>query len=115
MQVATRKIVGGQSVVEVYLQHGDLVLMEHDLGPGVEAMFADSDLEYFLTVRRDSLPRLVAALEAELGHPLAAEPSEGLGPLKEALLACFGNGLELVPAYRSWLTEQEIPFETFLY
>ncbi len=115
MEVATRKIVGGQSVVEAYMQHGDLVLMEHDLTPGVESIFGDSDVEHFLTVRRQSLPRLVAALEAELGHPLAAEPSESMWPLKEALLACFGSGPELVPAYRSWLTEQEIPFETFLY
>lgn len=92
MEVATRKIIGGQSVVEVYMQHGDLVLMEHDLTPGVESIFGDSDVEYFLTVRRQSLPRLVAALEAE------TRASAGGGAEREPVAAQGGPACVL----RQW-------------
>lgn len=47
-------------------QKGDLVLDGQDLGPGVAAIWGDSDYEYRVTVQKRHLPKLAKALLREL-------------------------------------------------
>lgn len=43
---------------------GDLVLAGHDLGPGTAIVSSDGEYEYWITVKAEHFPRLLALLEA---------------------------------------------------
>jgi hypothetical protein len=98
---------------------GDLVLEGQDLGSSVEAIFGDSDYEYWLTVPLAALPRLVEELVRELGEPAPTAENQQIFILT-ALKRLFTPDqapLHFVSdsEFRKWLKTHRIPNQLTTY
>ena len=71
----------GTQSVRVWLERrgGGIVLLSHDIGPGLESPFGSSDIETFLEIDAAALPSLTAALGDPAGDAmqLLAEQYQG--------------------------------------
>ena len=73
IQLARRSYPGVSSHLTARIEDEGLVIEGQDLGPGVSAVWGDSDYEYFLRVQRTHFYELANRLAAKLG----AEPPKG--------------------------------------
>jgi hypothetical protein len=94
---------------------GDLVLEGHDTGDFVEQMWGHDDYEYWLTVRKEFLPRLVKEFGRQLNQPIPTEVNQQAFVM-EALIKLFSEGstpLHFVndSEFKKWLDELGIPSE----
>lgn len=80
---------------------GDLVLDGQELGSFIEDMYGDSDLEYFVTVKKKDVPRLQACLDASDKT------------LLEAMRRFADRDAEI--KFRKFLDKHAIPYKTFRY
>lgn len=82
-----------------------LILEGYDIGPKVEQLRGDFDYEYQLTIKEQELDKLY--------HLSGIEPGQKLG-LVDALSAKF-NGNQAFSLFQTYLTENEVKFDAFLY
>ena len=82
-----------------------LILEGYDSGPRVERLRGDPDYEYHLTIKEQELNKLY--------HLNGIEPGEK-ARLVDALSTRF-NGNQAFSLFRSYLTENEVKFDPFLY
>ena len=90
-----------------------LVIQGQDVGPGVAAIWGDSDYEYWLTVSPEHLGRVTSGLADKLGEP---DASDGGSPNDEMLLdlleKAWARGVfETDVDFRQWLDEIGVPSE----
>jgi len=90
----------------------DLVIEGQDLGRAVASVWGDSDYEYWLTVDRKHLDRVIAGLGRKLGHEveMPSEPSDRDALLVDLLKESWQEGLfETDGDFRRWLNTIHVP------
>ena len=97
--------LGTQSVhVWFEWRAGDLLLCSQDIGPALESIYGEDEIETFLTVEAAQLTRLAHALGC------ADDPAA----LEAALLDRYRGDSAATSHLRELLAEHTIPYEFFL-
>jgi hypothetical protein len=94
----------GTQRVRVWLEPaegGGFMLNSHDIGPGLERFFGDTEIETFLTVRAEQLPKVAQVL--------------GSGPTLQDVLAAvvdrYRGDSAATTHLRAVLDEHGVPYE----
>ena len=116
MELVRRPLTDGTSTIDMYMQDGALVLLETDTGPTARAFAGGSDMEYYVSVHgEERLVGLLTRLGEQTGHDLVRLlDDDGLQHLASALVARFGDGLDLLAQFRAWMAENGITYEEYV-
>ena len=96
----------GTQRVRVWLEPsaGDIRLLSHEIGPGLERFFGTDEMATFLEIDAIHVPNLVAALRAERTD---ADPRMDA---IELLAAKYAGDSTATSSLRTWLTAHGIPY-----
>ena len=96
----------GTQRVRVWLESwgGDIRLLSHDIGPGLERVFGKDEIETFLEVDAVHVPNVVAALRAE-----RTDDNAPIDPI-ELLTVKYAGDSTVTTGLRTWLTSRGIPY-----
>jgi hypothetical protein len=92
----------GTQRVRVWLEPTEtgISLQSHDIGPALERIFGDTEIETYLNIDGEQLPRLASALKTD------ATPAAVI----EALAIRYRDHSAATTELRGWLDELGIPY-----
>jgi len=88
-------------------ESGDLVIETQDIGASVEAVWGDSDYEYWIRVEAANKDVLVRHLSEEM--PVSRDKDID-GQLLSLLKDRYGGSYQASSDFRKWLEERDIPY-----
>lgn len=112
MSLSRKTFPAVTSHLRAWIDKEGLVIEGQDLGPGVSAIWGDSDYEYWLRIERKHLDRVTTSLAKKLGREieLSGDDPHRDKLLLELMQRSWAEGLfETDVDFRKWLNAIHVP------